>query len=472
MAGTPIQDPRAGWVVTMIAALLALCLAALLWPPVTNLLGLVVVAAALVLTPVETAWGSVVAIGLAVLVAVMEPEDLAALRAVNVTIACALAVCISVLLQRRRRGLASSRMREEEILAAMPEAVVLLDAEGVLRRANAGLERLVPAATVGDHLHPLLGHVLADGTECPGGCALAGVRPSTEDYTPVEGERITRDGRPVPVAYTVGRYGEDQVVVTVRDVSVRIAAQQDREVLLQSAARTDEQLTLRRALGGPRLRVSPSLGVAMDYWLPDGQRGIASSGLASVSSLPDGRCLLLMVDADGDGYEPARDAWRALYVARAHLAAGAPLAEMISRASDSLADEADQPEATVVGVVLDPVTGYLQVASGGHPPPLLVLADGSSSWLQAGGRPLGGESPRSVRVAHAELGPGDSLLVYGIGIIDGTRDAVEGMSALRSAAVALRGLPMEGVAERIGRAAVPPGVTREQADSLVMLRLA
>ena len=201
-------------------------------------------------------------------------------------------------------------------------------------------------------------------------------------------------------------------------------------------------------------------------------RGGSSNGLTSLTPLADGRYLLLMVNGDGQGYESARDAWKALYVARTHVAGGAPLAEMISRASEGLADEGNHPDASVVGVIIDPVTGYLQVASGGHPPPLLVKADGSSQWIDAVGRPLGDEHPGSVRLASAVLGSGDSLLVYGIGIIDGIRDVVEGMSALRSAAIALRGIPMEGAAKRIGLAAVPPGETREQADILLVVRLA
>ena len=276
----------------------------------------------------------------------------------------------------------------------------------------------------------------------------------------------------VPIAYTVGRYGADGLVVTIRDVTARIASQHDREILLQAAARTDEQVTMLRALGGSSA-LPPTPEVELDSWRPAEDRGGSSNGLTSLTPLPDGRCLLLMVNGDGQGYESARDAWKALYVARTHVAGGAPLAEMISRASDGLGGRGEPSlTASVVGVIIDPVTGYLQVASGGHPPPLLVKADGSSQWIDAVGRPLGDEHPGSVRLASAVLGSGDSLLVYGIGIIDGTRDVVEGMSALRSAAIALRGTPMEGAAERIGLAAVPPGETREQADILLVVRLA
>lgn len=471
MDKTAGQQGSATRVVVVAAALLAVALASVKWPPLVSALGLVVVAGSLVLTPVMTLALSLAALMLAAVSAWITADPGGGLRVLNVAIGGALAVSIGLVLDRRARSLASSRQREEDVLSAMPEAVVVLDGDGVLRRANRGLSRLVGAAQVGQPLHALTGHLRADGSTCDGGCALAGVAPDELTTAPFEGERISRDGRAVPIAYTVGRYGDDALVVTIRDVSARVAAQEDREVLLDAAARADEQAALLRTLGGPTVRGTPPADVLTDIWHPGGNEGVGG-GLTSLTTLPDGRCLLLLANGEGAGYEAMRDAWKVLYVARAHLAAGAPLAEMITRASADLADESDAPSATVVGVLIDPVTGYLQVASGGHPPPLLVHADGSSSWIDAAGRPLGEADPGSIRVASAEVGAGDSLLVYGSGMIDAGGDVIEGLSALRSAAVALRAMPLTGLAERIGLAAVSPGAGRDEADVLMVLRLA
>lgn len=464
-----VQQGSATRVAVIAAALLLVALASLTWPPVVSALGLVVVAGALVVTPAVTLVLAVAGLVLAALSAWITADPGGGLRVLNVAIGGVLAVSIALVLQHRANSLASSRQREEDVLSSMPEGVAVLDGDGVIQRSNRGLSRLVAAARVGEPLHQVLGHVRADGSSCPGGCALAGVAPREFTTVPVEGESIGHDGRAVPVAYTVGRYGDDALVVTIRDVSERVAAQRDREVLLQAAARADEQAVLMRTLGGPPVRGAPPADVLVDTWRPGGDD--VGGGLTSLTPLRDGRCLLLMANGEGEGYEATRDAWKVLYVARAHLIAGAPLAEMIARASDDLAEERDTPSATVVGAIIDPVTGYVQVASGGHPPPLLVRSDGSSSWIDAVGSPLGEAYPRSIRVASAELSPGDSLIVYGSGMIAGGRDVVEGLSALRSAALALRAMPLTGLAERIGLAALPPGTDQGKADVLMVLRL-
>ena len=79
---------------------------------------------------------------------------------------------------------------------------------------------------------------------------------------------------------------------------------------------------------------------------------------------------------------------------------------------------------------------------------------------------------RSIRLSSTVLGPGDTLLVYGRGLIDGSRDPMEGSSVLCSVAVALRQAQIEGVARRIGEAVIPDDQARAAAGSLVALRLA
>ena len=99
--------------------------------------------------------------------------------------------------------------------------------------------------------------------------------------------------------------------------------------------------------------------------------------------------------------------------------------------------------------MIEPDTGLVEVASGGHLPPLLVRADGSSTWLEAAGQAVGSGRPGSGSIASAEILPGDVLVLYTDRMVAGRGDLVEGLSSLRASAVALRHQPAEGWAQRV-----------------------
>ena len=435
-------------------------------------LGIVVVAASLLLPPRGTLTVALVAIVLAVVVIVTDDIEVPLVRLANVLLACTLAVLASTFLDRRYRRVQQLLRQQQEVLAAVPEAVVLLDVEGVLQQGNAGQARLFPDAVVGQRLHPAVGHVLADGRPCPGGCALDGHPPDGPGNVPVEGERITLAGRSVPIAYTSGRLDDSGMVVTVRDVSVRIQAEADRRVLLEAAARQAEQEHLLAEMGSPRFVAPPALpGLTLDLWSTSDSVSLTGADLVTTTALPDGRVLLLMVDATGSGVAAVRDAWKVMYTCRAHMSAGAPLAEMIAQCSASLAGDGEAPDASVLGISLDPQTGHLQVASGGHPPPLLVRRNGAARWVEATGRGLGQQTvPGSQSLAEGTLDAGDSMVLYTDGVVDGASDVIAGLGTLRSIAIALRAQPTEGLARRLVESVRLPGAVGDA--TLLVARLA
>ncbi len=203
-------------------------------------MGVVVVAAGLFLPPRKTALVAAAAIAFAIPVALDLDEEYEQVRMANLVIASGLAITASWFLQRRIDRIRTMGRTQAAILASIPDAVILLDGRGALLRANAGLTRLVPSAVLGEPLHPHLGHVLADGTPCPGGCPLDGHDPGGGQEIPVEGERITRGGLAVPVAYTFGSTADGGVVASLQDVSARVRAERDRRVLLEEAVRQQE----------------------------------------------------------------------------------------------------------------------------------------------------------------------------------------------------------------------------------------
>ena len=197
------------------------------------------------------------------------------------------------------------------------------------------------------------------------------------------------------------------------------------------------------------LRARPPLpGVIVDVWHGGDGNASPSSGSIHLSALPDDRVLALVVDPTQGATLSGRDAWNVMYTARAHMAAGGPLADLVGTCAQVLASDDGVPSAALLGVVIDADTGLVQVASGGHLPPLLVRPDGSSTWLEASGQAVGTTRPGSNSIASAELRPGDVLLLYTNEVVAGRDDLVEGLSSLRATAVALRHQPSEGWAQR------------------------
>jgi hypothetical protein len=446
-----LDEPRTDWraLIALFVALLVVAMgASLVTPALIPTLGLVVVGAGLFLPPRQTALVAVVAVFLAAVLSLAASAEYGLIRLINVLLASGLAVLASVVLARRFRRIVQQSRTEAALMASVPDALFVLDADGRVRLANAGLTHLVPGARVGQPLHPLLGHVRADGTPCPGGCALDGGTPAHASVIPVEGERITRAGELIPVSYTTQPL-QPGVAVSLRDVGVRVARQSEVRELREAAARREEQSRLLRALELPVRPGAPTLpGMMADVsGGPQGAEGSADG--IDLSTLQDGRILALVVDPTEDGTLSTRDAWRVLYAARAHMAAGAPLADMVGLCAQVLTSESGVPSAALLAVVIEPDTGVVEVVSGGHLPPLLVHADGSSTWLEATGQPIGSARPGSQSMASGELLPGDVLVLYTDRVAASRGDHVEGLSSLRAAAVALRNQPSEGWAQRV-----------------------
>lgn len=80
---------------------------------------------------------------------------------------------------------------------------------------------------------------------------------------------------------------------------------------------------------------------------------------------------------------------------------------------------------TICYLLLDTRTGLVRYASAGHPPPLLVRADGSCSELQAGGGIIGLDlGPRDDDGA-VRLQRGDRLFLYSDGVVEHMNQAGE-----------------------------------------------
>lgn len=140
---------------------------------------------------------------------------------------------------------------------------------------------------------------------------------------------------------------------------------------------------------------------------------------------------------------------------------------------DSLMLEHDfERFATLALVHWTPATGRLTYVSAGHPPALVVRADGSSTYLLDGRRP-----PVNLGLAHASpgaggatLATGDSVVLFTDGLFESwTPDPDVGLARLRDVAVAVHAGGPDVVADTL-LAEMRPGDGWRDDVALVVMR--
>jgi len=167
-----------------------------------------------------------------------------------------------------------------------------------------------------------------------------------------------------------------------------------------------------------------------------------------VIALDDGQAVFVVGDAVGHNL----NATTAMGQLRSAIHATAPFvpdpAALLGRA-DVIAGRISGAEcATVAAARLDLATGELSYATAGHPPILIVHADGSTSYLGGGrGLPIGiAPAPRRAattrQAATTRLTPGDLMIMYTDGLYERRAESPDvGLARLAKLAAASRDLP-------------------------------
>lgn len=447
----PVRRSEALWLAACAVVMLALAVATALRSAVlVSTLGIVVVVAGLVLRPALVGIVAATAVGLAVVLVLTGavPDD-GWLRLANVVVGSALGLAASVSRAVRVRQIERLQRRDAALLAGLPHAVVGLDVDGAVVSANPAAGDLLDLDAPGPH--PDLQGLAAR----PGGGAE---------------ELVLPGGRVVHLDWTSVRLHADDaadaaVVLVLDDAAPRLAAlaqaAQLAEARREAALQRHYLDVLERALRPPLPRV-PGLELACTYISAD-EGAPAGGDLHDAVVLADGRLYLLVLDALGHGVATTHDALRLVHSARLLVTGGTGIGELAARL-----DAAAGPPvmATLVTALLDPATGLFEVAAAGHPPPLLLRRDGSSTWLDSTGRGTGYPQAGTDRVAAGRLAPGDTLLLYTDGLVEAHRDIVDGLDRLPGVVRALRRRPVPVLAEQTAATMLRGAVRRD--DTLVV----
>lgn len=134
-----------------------------------------------------------------------------------------------------------------------------------------------------------------------------------------------------------------------------------------------------------------------------------------VFSREDGTWTLVIGDVCGKGPRAASVTALARYTLRAASMSGhsfTQMLEMLHRALRPQPAGGDLCTVCLVGFERSGDGARLRVALAGHPPPLVLGADGSARQVGEPGTVLGVLDPIYVRESEAELAPGETLLLY------------------------------------------------------------
>jgi serine phosphatase RsbU (regulator of sigma subunit) len=192
-------------------------------------------------------------------------------------------------------------------------------------------------------------------------------------------------------------------------------------------------LTLQRSLLPTGLSAPSSVEVRHRYLPGSTMIEVGGDWYESIA-LPGGRVALVVGDVAGHGVRAAVTMGRLRTAIRTLARLELPPAETLQQL-DELMHELGVREphfATCVYAVFDAVSGYCEVASAGHLPPLLVSPDGGSEFLDvAPSPPLGiGSGPIQTRVF--KIKDGSLLVLYTDGLVERrTSDIDEGLARLR-----------------------------------------
>jgi serine phosphatase RsbU (regulator of sigma subunit) len=167
--------------------------------------------------------------------------------------------------------------------------------------------------------------------------------------------------------------------------------------------------------------------------------------------LDDGRLAVVLGDVTGHGVEATADMAMAKFVFRSLAREHPEPGDFLAFANDVVVDEIALGKfITMTYVAVDPLRGEVACANAGHPPPRLVLPDGTVRGLEAPGLVLGIDSGQTYEEVRAELPVGSTIVLYTDGVIEArTGGDLYGTDRLDALLARERGLPAAELARAV-----------------------
>lgn len=320
-----------------------------------------------------------------------------------------------------------------QVVAATPG--VEADVEKVARTAASPMSR-----AAGQHVQP-----------APGGLAIAVVwEPDLTELLVVLHDGEVPDG-----AERLLRGLGAHAATALENARLHEAARLELAERARLLAERDEVTRqLQRSLLPPDLPVIPGLDLAAGY-LPMTQ-GIGGD-FYDVFPLHDGSWGIVLGDVCGKGPTAAGVTALARHTLRAAAMAQHRPAEAVHILNQAMTELEDRTFCTVIDARLQPVDGrvFVEAAVAGHPPLLVLRADGTLEQAGPTGHLVGMFDQIKTGEVAVELGPGDTCVLYTDGATDVRRDGeVFGDDRLADVVHGCRGMSAAATARSIEVAVV------------------
>jgi anti-sigma regulatory factor (Ser/Thr protein kinase)/anti-anti-sigma regulatory factor len=262
---------------------------------------------------------------------------------------------------------------------------------------------------------------------------------------------------------SVAAYGGSHGLGTETSLELDCAPQDGLDVVLE----------LQHALLPAALPVLPQARLAARYQVA-GYDHAAGGDWFDAVLLADGVVALVVGDVVGHGVAASAAMGQLRAVLSDRLAANPDLGDALAEADQFAARTPGLRSAMLAVLALDPGSGTFWYATCGHPPPLVVAADGSTRFLPTTrGGPLGtGSHPM---LARGRLGPDELVLLYTNGLLrrpgQVMADAMAELAAVAADAAANQALPAGAptAAERVCQLTVELASRTGDGDDLVAL---
>src|SRR5256885_11300320 len=198
--------------------------------------------------------------------------------------------------------------------------------------------------------------------------------------------------------------------------------------------------TLQRSLL-PRLPVVPGLRLAARYRPGSAETRIGGDWYDAIA-LRGGKVAIAIGDVVGRGVEAAARMAHLQSALRAYALEALRPAVVLERMNSFVLEGEQGGMVTLLYAIVDPDGHTVQVASAGHPPPLVLDPDGAPTFVEAPpGSPLGVTRYAAYEESMTTLDPWSSVLLYTDGLVEAPALPLgQGLEGLRTS---LEGGPRE-----------------------------
>jgi hypothetical protein len=225
----------------------------------------------------------------------------------------------------------------------------------------------------------------------------------------------------------VAKFGDGYIAASRDDTEMVAAEEASREAALQEAAERTAIALLQAAALPTTLPQLPGVRIAAVYEPADPRQPVGGDWF-DVFALDEQRVAVVIADVAGHGHPAAVFMLQVRNVFRAIAADHTDPGDVLNRANDvtTRLNELDGPFVTCCYAVLDIGARTLRWAQAGHFSPLVVAADGTSTYLdERPGPPLALFEGHRYESSSIEVRQGDRVVMFTDGLVERRREHLD-----------------------------------------------